>query len=106
MTGVGFVDSQIVRVLGELGILGLLTLSWIFKNLFQSALTLYRFLPNGYMKGLVLGMIAGTIGLIFHGATANTFTVVRIAGPFWVMAGITFVIYRLHEKELKASHAS
>ncbi len=105
MTGVGFVDSQIVRVLGELGILGLLNLFWIFKTLFQVAFRLYRALPDGYLKGITLGMIAGTVGLIFHGATANTFTVVRIAGPFWVMAGLTLVIYRLHEREVERSRA-
>lgn len=100
VTGVGFVDSQIVRVLGEVGILGLLTLIWIFKALLQTALRIYRWLPPGYSKGLVLGMIAGTAGLIFHGATANTFTVVRIAGPFWVMAGLIVVIFKIHEHEL------
>jgi hypothetical protein len=103
VTGVGFVDSQIVRVLGEVGILGLLTLFWIFKNLFQTTFRLYRVLEPGYMKGLVLGMMAGTVGLIFHGATANTFTIVRIAGPFWVLVGLTFVIYRIHRQEVETS---
>ncbi|RMH56063.1 MAG: hypothetical protein D6679_10060 [Candidatus Hydrogenedentota bacterium] len=101
VTGVGFVDSQIVRVLGELGILGLLTLIWLFRNLFQTAVRLYRALPVGYMKGLVLGMIAGSVGLIFHGATANTFIVVRIAGPFWVLTGLVMVIERIHREELQ-----
>lgn len=105
VTGVGFVDGQIVRVLGEVGLLGLLTLAWLFKNLFQTALSLYRSLPNGYMKGLVLGMIAGTVGLVFHGATANTFTVVRIAGPFWAVTGLIMVVYKVHEAEVAASEA-
>jgi hypothetical protein len=102
MTGVGFVDSQFVRVLGEFGILGSLAFIWIFKNLFQTAIKLYRALDVGYMKGLVLGMLAGTVGLIFHGGTANTFTVVRIAGPFFVMTGLTIVISRIHQREIEA----
>jgi hypothetical protein len=103
VTGVGFVDSQVVRVLGEVGILGLLTLFWIFKNLFQTTFRLYRVLEPGYMKGLVLGMMAGTVGLIFHGATANTFTIVRIAGPFWILVGLSFVIYRIHAREVESA---
>lgn len=105
VTGVGFVDSQFIRVLGEVGILGLLTLFWIFKNLFHTTLRLYRSLPNGYMKGLVLGFIAGAIGLIFHGATSNTFTVVRIAGPFWALTGLAIVIYKIHQSEVELGEA-
>lgn len=105
VTGVGFVDGQIVRVLGEVGILGLLSLIWLFRNLFQTTLRLYKILPVGYMKGLLLGMIAGTVGLIFHGATANTFTIVRIAGPFWAMAALCIVISRIHAKEMVDSAA-
>ncbi|MEK8023274.1 MAG: O-antigen ligase family protein, partial [Candidatus Hydrogenedentota bacterium] len=105
VTGVGFVDSQFVRVLGEVGILGLLTLFWIFKNLFHTTLRLYRSLPIGYMKGLVLGFIAGAIGLICHGATSNTFTVVRIAGPFWALTGLAVVIYKIHQREVDEREA-
>lgn len=93
VTGVGFVDSQVVRVLGEVGVLGLLTLIWIFKSLLQSTVNLYKSLPDGYMKGLVLGTMSGTIGLMFHAVTANTFTVVRVAGPFWAVCGLIMAVY-------------
>ena len=39
------------------------------------------------MKGIVLGMMAGTVNLIFHGATANTFTVVH-RETFWAITGL------------------
>lgn len=97
VTGVGFVDGQLVRVLGEVGILGVLALFWLFRNMFRTMLIFYKRVPDGYFKGLTLGVLAGSIGLLFHGATANTFTVVRIAGPFWIVIGLIFALNRLIE---------
>lgn len=97
-TGVGFVDSQIVRTLGEMGLLGIFALLWLFRNIFQASLQLYRKLPDGFAKGLTLGLLAGTVGLLFHGTTANTFTVVRIAGPFWVVVGMVMSLYQQQRK--------
>lgn len=94
ITGVGFVDSQVVRVLGELGIAGLILLGAIFTAIFRESARLYRLLDDEYLKGLALGLLCGTVGLIFHGLTANTFVVVRIAGPFWLVTGLVMALER------------
>lgn len=94
VTGVGFVDSQIVRVLGELGIAGLFILGWMFKTHMHETVRLYRSFDDPYLKGLCLGVFCGTIGLLFHASTANTFVVVRIAGPFWLVTGLVMSLRR------------
>jgi len=52
-------------------------------------------------KGLVLGFIAGFIGLVFHAVTANTFTMIRIMEPFWFVTGIIMMLPRMKEEELE-----
>jgi hypothetical protein len=46
-------------------------------------------------KGLVLGFIAGFIGLVFHAITANTFIMIRIMEPFWFVTGIIMMLPKL-----------
>ena len=50
-------------------------------------------------KGLVLGFIAGFIGLVFHAITANTFVIIRIMEPFWFIAGMVIMLPTLEEEE-------
>lgn len=93
-TGVGFVDSMAIRVLGELGIAGVFILGLSFKVLMQETAYLYRHVEDEFHKGLCLGLFCGTIGLLFHCLTANTFLVVRIAGPFWLVTGLVMSLRR------------
>jgi hypothetical protein len=105
VTGVGFVDSQVVRVLGELGIAGLFLLGLMFKTHMHETARLYRAFDDPYIKGLCLGLFCGTIGLLFHAVTANTFVVVRIAGPFWLVTGLVMSLRR-HMPEAPAAVAA
>lgn len=88
VTGVGFVDSQIFRVFGELGIIGVYLLYKIFQIIILEVSRLHRFAASPLLKGAALGYIAGTIGLLIHATSSNTFVVVRIAGPFWLITGL------------------
>ena len=46
-------------------------------------------------KGLVLGFIAGFIGLVVHAITTNTFIIIRIMEPFWFVTGIIMMLPKL-----------
>ena len=97
ITGYGFLDAQYFRVLVELGAFGfasflllLMTCGWLF-------LRAYRTLVDPLHRGLALGLVAGLAGLMTHAITANTFLIVRIMEPFWLLTGLLVAAGGLEE---------
>jgi hypothetical protein len=102
VTGYGFIDSQLPRVLIETGILGLLAFLYLVYSIIRLTINNLKELKYPYFRGLTIGFFAGTIGLLFHSLGANTFIIVRIMEPFWFLAGIIAVlpsIERQHESQ-------
>ena len=92
VTGRGFVDAQIPRVLAETGIVGLGTFLFLLFSIGAVAFDSLRQVKSRYHQGLTIGFIAGFVGLLFHSIGANTFIIVRIMEPFWFFAGIITVL--------------
>jgi hypothetical protein len=91
ITGFPFIDGQFVRTLAELGIFGLFAQVWILVGVHRTIRLVKRADLSPRISGLALGFTAGFWGLIVHGFTANTFIIIRIAEPFWCLAGIMVV---------------
>ena len=92
ITGYKFMDAQYPRVLVETGLLGFLAFTYLIYSVFQMAkenLGRIEILGN---RGLVIGFIAGLVVLLFHSIGANTFIILRIMEPFWLLAGIVAVL--------------
>jgi hypothetical protein len=98
VTGYGFIDSQLPRVLIETGILGLLTFLYLIYSIIRLTVNNMKELQTPYSQGLTIGFFAGTIGLLFHSLGANTFIIVRIMEPFWFFAGIIAVLPSLERE--------
>jgi len=92
VTGWAFIDAQYVRTLLETGILGLFALFFLFYKLFRLGLNRIRFsADNPFFRGLSIGFLGGLICLLFHAIGSNTFIIVRIMQPFWLVAGLVFM---------------
>jgi len=102
VTGYPFMDAQFPRVLVETGILGLAAFIYLLYSIFKIALSNLKVLKISGHKGLVIGFIAGFIGLLFHAVGANTFIIVRIMEPFWLVAGIIVILPKLESTETAA----
>lgn len=96
--GVGLVDTQYPRIMGELGILGMISFIWIVIAIFSSCLAALRFL-SGFdrekywqWRALVAGYLCAFIGLLGHGIGANTFIIIRIMEPFWFLTAMVVVL--------------
>jgi hypothetical protein len=99
ISGIGLVDGQYIRTFPELGIIGLLALLWLLWSIFKHSFDIYKQMDDESFKGLVLGFIAGFIGLAIHALTANTFIIIRIMEPFWFIAGIIMMLPKVKEEE-------
>ncbi|MFH1507841.1 MAG: O-antigen ligase family protein [Candidatus Omnitrophota bacterium] len=97
VTGVGLVDTQYPRVLGESGIIGLLIFIWMLSAIFKNTIQVMKTIQDDWMQGLSMGFLAGLIGLTFHCFAANTFIIVRIMEPFWFLAAIVAMLPHLQE---------
>ncbi len=92
VTGFGFMDVQYARVLVDSGALGLAVFLWLVWAVLRSSLGAFRALKEPTDRGLALGFLAGTAGLLTHALGANTFIIVRIMEPFWFFAGIVTML--------------
>jgi O-Antigen ligase len=101
VTGFGFMDAQYARVLVETGVIGFAAFVWLVWTVLKSTSSAFRTLREPEDRGLALGFLAGTIGLLAHAIGSNTFIIVRIMEPFWFFAGIVLMLPQL-ERSLPA----
>jgi O-antigen ligase len=99
VTGFGFMDAQYARVLVETGAIGLAAFVILIWTLLRSSNDAFRSLKVPEDRGVVLGFLAGTIGLLVHAIGSNTFIIVRIMEPFWFFAGIVLMLPQLERDE-------
>ncbi|MEW6428716.1 MAG: O-antigen ligase family protein [Thermodesulfobacteriota bacterium] len=92
VTGYGFVDSQYLLLLLDCGLLGLLAFFAQIRKLLAVSWHNWRHGGDGLQQGLTAGFIAGTVGLLVHGVSANTFVIVRIMEPFWFLAALAVLL--------------
>jgi O-antigen ligase len=92
VTGWRFVDSQYFRTLIETGSVGLVALLFLYFRLFQLGLDRLRyFTDDPFYRGLSIGFLGGFVCLLFHAVGSNTFIIVRIMEPFWLVTGFVFI---------------
>ena len=92
VTGAGFMDVQYARTLVETGIIGLAVFLWLTWSVLKASLASFRVLQDPEERGLALGFLAGTVGLLVHAVGANTFIIVRIMEPFWFLAAVVVTL--------------
>jgi len=97
VTGVGLVDTQYPRVLGETGIIGFLIFIWLLTEIYRHSLYTFNNIEDEWLRGLTLGFLAGFVGLLIHSFAANTFIIVRIMEPFWFLAAVVIILPKLQE---------
>lgn len=102
VTGYAFMDAQFPRVLVETGILGLAAFIYLLVSVFKIAISNLKSVQTSEYRGLIIGFIAGYIGLLFHSIGANTFIIVRIMEPFWLVVAIVVVLPKLESLEAAA----
>ena len=47
-------------------------------------------------RGLAIGLVSVLAGLLTHAFTANTFIIIKIMEPFWLLAALVAAISRIN----------
>jgi O-antigen ligase len=99
VTGFAFMDQQFARTLVETGLVGLATFLVLVWTVMKAGVGSFRALTVPEERGLALGFVAGTAGLLGHAIGANTFIIVRIMEPFWFFAAVVIALPALGRDE-------
>ncbi len=98
ITGYGFLDAQYFRVLVELGIPGLAAFGVLLWAVARLCGRSFAVLEQPLHRALGLGMTAGLAGLLVHAIGTNTFILIRIMEPFWLLCGLCIAALELEGK--------
>jgi O-antigen ligase len=88
VTGGPFMDAMYPRVFVEVGLLGACAFATLLYALFRTGKVSSSYFKDPYLRGLALGFLLGFFGLLVHALGSNTFIIVRIMEPFWLVAGL------------------
>ncbi len=106
VTGWSFIDAQYFRTLIETGLVGLTALFFLLYRLFRLGLDRFRYSgEDPFSRGLAIGFLGGFVCLLFHAIGSNTFIIVRIMQPFWLVAGLVFMLHLAVAEELPEEKA-
>jgi hypothetical protein len=95
VTGFRFIDAQYPRLLVESGLLGFAAFSWLVGALLLAVARVYRDADTPMVRGLAGGFLAAITGILVHGIGANSFIIIRIMEPFWLLAALVLALPRL-----------
>lgn len=99
-------DSQFARVLIETGLIGFAAFLFLLWRVLKTTNETLRWSRYWVSKGLALGMLATTAGLIAHSFGTISFLIIRIMEPFWFLMALTCVAREIalldHSNRLKA----
>jgi len=92
-------DSQYARVVMETGLLGLAAFLFLQYRLYRTAQEAFRWSRDWVGRGLAVGALAATIGLITHSLGTISFLIIRIMEPYWFLMALTVVVRAVAVKE-------
>ena len=94
VTGWHFLDAQYFRTLAETGLVGLASFLFLLFRVIQITFRTFNKLHDRdpLYQAVAAGFIGGTVGLMIHAIGSNTFIIIRIMEPFWLMCGLVYLM--------------
>jgi O-antigen ligase len=99
VAGFIFMDAQYVRTLTEAGLLGFAAFCWLAWVVWRMARGRLQTASDRFSHALSLGYLAAYVAMLVHGIGANTFIIVRIMEPFWLLTALVVALPETAETE-------
>jgi O-antigen ligase len=103
VTGGPFMDAMYPRVFVEVGLLGACAFAALLYALFRTGKISSSHFKDPYMRGLAWGFLLGFFGLLVHALGSNTFIIVRIMEPFWLVVGLLVKSFLMDQQEREST---
>jgi O-antigen ligase len=97
VTGVGIIDSTYFRLLAEVGLVGTTAFFYLIFAIGKYVYRAFKEARDPLLKGLSLGMLAGTAALLGHSVGAASFIIVRIMEPYWFFMACIVSLYEIEK---------
>lgn len=94
-------DNDVLRNLGETGILGVTFFYGPIFVMFWYAVKTLRDDQDVFVTALLLGMMAGSVGLFFNAMYIDVFEASKVAFMYWSLMGVVFAAIKVIEKQNK-----
>lgn len=91
--------SEYLEIGVEMGLLGLATFFWILISFFRRGLYLFHSMPDKHEQGLLLGCLAGTMGILATNLVSVNLRFVSSAVFFWFTLGLTMALGKIYKKD-------
>ncbi len=91
------VDNNYLRILGESGLLGLLSFMSIFLITFIYIKKILPKVDSLLAKSFILGFVAGSVGLALNATLIDVFEASKVAFTLWLLMGIVLGILYLYK---------
>lgn len=85
-----FYESQYILVLAETGIVGVTAFIFLCLAMVREITSRMPRLKGTKEEGLALAWLMGFVGLLIHNASCVSWTVAKVAIPFWFLTAVVF----------------
>ena len=100
VTGWRFLDAQFMRVMIETGLIGLYYFLSLLIKLLKHVYKIYKESQIPFFRAYALGFYISIFAMLTHSIGANTFIIIRIMEPFWLIAGLVMSFPEIEKIEL------
>ena len=91
-------DNDYLRILGETGLLGALSLFLLFAAIFLKGLNYVNKAKSAFSRTVVVGMICASLAYFLNATFIDVFEASKLAFIFWIMMGVLVKITDLAEE--------
>jgi len=101
ITGWRFLDAQYIRVLIETGVVGLAAFLYLLFSILTNIRKVSTTAKIPIFKAFAQGYAVAVIAMMVHGIGANTFIIIRIMEPFWLVCGLVMAMPEVEKIEME-----
>jgi O-antigen ligase len=95
--------NAFLRVLVEMGIIGLFVFILLIFLIMKTAWTSYGNTSNNTLKAVALTCFLVTVALLIAALVQDSFTPVKVSEIYWIIVGLTMVAFRIEMQDASSS---